>query len=57
MYRETMNADEQITAEESIAAIIFEMAEQEMTQENCQELGREILLKILTKFRPDLISK
>lgn len=54
-YVETFDADEQISAEEQIAAIIFEGADS-IDEETAGELGRTILLAVLTRFRPDLIE-
>jgi hypothetical protein len=52
-YTEKMDADEQITMEEEIASAIFETLD-ESDEDECAHLGREILLMVLMKFRPDL---
>lgn len=54
-YNEKLDADEQISAEESIAAFLYESAPS-MSEDQAAELGRNILLLVLRKFRPDLIE-
>ena len=49
---ETFDADEQISAEEQIAALIFEGADS-IDEETVQLV---ILLAVLTRFRPDLVD-
>jgi|HubBroStandDraft_3_1064219.scaffolds.fasta_scaffold87594_3 hypothetical protein len=66
-YTEALDADIQITAEEAIASMIrakIEEAEDSngdadftLTDEDCADLGRSILLHILSEFRPDLIEQ
>lgn len=50
-------AEQQVNAEEEIAAIIFDSpaAGRPLSGEECSELGQKILLHILTEFRPDLL--
>lgn len=63
-YNDNMGVDEQITAEECIAAIIFDRGvhviggeEMEVVcEEDCQELSKLILVKVLQQFRPDLFN-
>jgi hypothetical protein len=65
-YNSKLDADVQISAEESIASLIQSAIENSedgngehdftLTEEDCADLGRGILLAILTRFRPDLIE-
>jgi hypothetical protein len=62
-YSEHLSADEQISAEERIASIIFGRAETEgcdgcgtLSEEDAAALGRDILRQILLQFRPDLFD-
>ena len=60
MYTDKLDADEQITVEESIASLIkeaVEATENSLTDEDCGDLGRLILKQMLEKFRPDLIEQ
>lgn len=70
MYADALNADRQITMEEQIAAVIFdwkpsgEVSETEccpqdpyLTDEDCAEMGRRILLMVLQEFRPALVRE
>lgn len=65
-YSNKLDADEQISAEEMIAATIKEAVENEieaseangledksLTDEDCNDLGRTILRAVLRRFRPD----
>jgi hypothetical protein len=54
-YNETLDADEQITAEEEIAAYLFD-AELDIGEEDCAEAGRQILKMVLKRFRPDFFE-
>jgi hypothetical protein len=63
-YNDKLEADEQISMEEKIASTIFGATETEgcegcgtLSEEDCAELGRKILLEVLSKFRPDLLSR
>lgn len=61
-YNSKLEINEQISAEERIAAIIFdyepEHGEYHRPDENdCAELGRRILRRILQQFRPDLTGE
>jgi len=59
-YSDKLDADEQITMEEMISARIFEEVHgltDPMGEEDCNDLGREILYNVLLKFRPDLFDK
>lgn len=53
-YNDKISPDEQISAEEMIASIIFYRTP--TGEEKSSELGREILLSILKIFRKDLIQ-
>ena len=57
-YLDTFDADVQITAEEQIAAAIFDRLHGEndnsISEASCGELGRSILRGVLFEFRPDL---
>lgn len=53
MYSGDLDADEQVSAEEAIAAHIFDNTTAD--EEVSAQLGREILEIILKRFRPDLI--
>ena len=64
-YNNKLDPDELVSAEEMIAAIIFDWVENDPTIEkavaldaceSCSKLGRDILLAILNKFRPDLLD-
>lgn len=55
-YTDALGADEQLTAEERIAALIFDHAEVETSEGAAQELGRNILYEVLRLFRPDLFE-
>ena len=62
-YNDKIDADDQITAEEQIAAMIFD-CEVEDAEDNpirlpegeCAQLGRDILKAILARFRPDFFD-
>jgi hypothetical protein len=53
-YSDILNPDDQITTEEAISALIFDRTE--VGEEYAQGMGRDILLLVLTKFRPDLVE-
>lgn len=65
-YNDTLDADDQITMEERIAATIFSQGAYEndaplakpvaLDEEQCAELGRTILKMVLAEFRPDLFG-
>ena len=68
-YNDKLDPDDQISMEELIASIIRNQQEMEtqnskdnggtdfsLTDEDCQDLGRRILLNVLHKFRPDLVK-
>ncbi len=65
-YNDKLDADEQITAEEHIASLIQSAIENSedsrgendytLTEEDCADLGRAILVDVLKQFRPDLMS-
>ena len=62
-YNDKLDADEQVSAEECIAATIFDHLETEgcdgcgtLSEEDCAKLGRDILKKMLQQFRPDLFD-
>lgn len=54
-YTDRLDADAQISAEERIAATIFD-AGVEVSEEDASELGRSILNAALREFRPDLFD-
>jgi hypothetical protein len=72
-YTNNVNAlpvETQVDAEEEIACIIFKAQEESaakldgtstcegvLSEEDCQELGKAILLRVLTVFRPDLVRE
>jgi hypothetical protein len=53
-YSDELSADEQVTAEEQITAMIFDNPEVKVSEEIAQQLGREILYTVLREFRRDL---
>lgn len=63
-YVDEFDADEQVSAEEEIASIIFNATERleddtnavmgTLTEQDCGDLGRQLLKHILWKFRPDM---
>lgn len=63
-YNDTLDADDQISSEEMIASLIFDAEENAVkggdepvfTEEECAQLGRDILIRVLAQFRPDLVS-
>ncbi len=55
LYSDKLDPDDQITAEESIASIIFDYTSGLIEEEDCAELGRKILREVLREFRPELI--
>ncbi len=64
-YNDKMDAVDQVDAEEMIASMIFdyetgaqrmEGEEQELHEEDCAQLGRDILLAVLAEFRSDLVE-
>lgn len=61
-YNDKLDADEQVSMEEKIAAVIFDSDlnlgddPDLFDEEDCAELGRIILLMVLKKFRPDLFT-
>lgn len=61
-YNDKLNADEQIAMEEAIASYLFSLnnevdAEGGIAEDLAAQGGRDILLMVLEKFRPDLISR
>lgn len=56
-YNEKLSPEDQVDMEEKISQVIMFMQEDEpLTDEDCNELGRHILYKILEKFRSDLME-
>jgi len=69
-YNDKLDADEQISMEEAIAARIYQNGERSnhdddcidvqpdllIHEEDCADLGRNILQMVLAKFRPDLFT-
>ena len=59
-YIDELDAEEQIAAEEMIAAAIFDRESDrdgQLSEEDCADLGREILKSVLWRFRKDLFVK
>lgn len=55
-YNDKLDADEQIDMEEKIASHLFH-GPYEMEEEDVAKMGRDILLMVLEKFRPDLVEE
>jgi hypothetical protein len=62
-YNDKLEADRQISAEEKIACLIRAKLEESegspsmpLTDEDCADLGHEILKATLREFRPDLFE-
>jgi len=68
-YSDKLQPSNQVRGEEKIAAMIFDFQrgqveldeanaceDHTLTEEDCQELGRSILLAVLSEFRPDLFE-
>lgn len=55
-YNDRLDADAQISAEEEIAVRIFDEANGKIHEEDCADLGRDILYMVLRAFRPDLLE-
>lgn len=58
-YAEVLDADRQISAEEAIAAYLFDQADLyggEISEEHAGDAGRDILYVVLREFRPDLFD-
>ena len=61
-YSDKLEADIQISTEEAIAATIFDFAASNdlpdcpFDEEQCAQLGRDILKLVLGRFRPDLFT-
>lgn len=53
-YNDKMDPDQQITAEEKIAAYLYD--ESMADEETAAEAGRQILQMVLREFRPDLFA-
>jgi len=53
-YNDSIDEDDQITAEESIAVILFERYG--LNEDDAKEASIEILLQVLSVFRPDLVE-
>ena len=64
-YSDSLSGEDQVDAEEIIASAIFKFEPKswlpprppKFGEEDCQELGRDILYKVLQKFRPDVFVK
>jgi hypothetical protein len=56
-YTEELDSEDQIDMEESIAALLWLSDRPLESEEDAQQFARDILLKVLTKFRPDLVNK
>lgn len=56
-YAEDMDPDEQITTEETVAALIFDTLQgREPSEYDAQDLGRRITRAVLAGWRPDLFD-
>ncbi len=57
-YNEKLDATDQVDAEEMIASMIFDTRDEDrqVCEGDCAQLGRDILLAVLAKFRPDLVE-
>ena len=65
-YNSNLDVQDQIEAEERIASLIRETIEESkdssgvndytLTDDDCAELGRVILINVISRFRTDLIS-
>jgi hypothetical protein len=63
-YSNRLDGERQVSMEEKIAAMIFDRAETEgcencgtLNEEDCAQLGRDILYVVLKEFRPSYIEK
>jgi len=57
LYNDAFDPNDQVTAEEQIAAYLFDEADGfEGSEEDAANAGREILRMVLEKFRPDLFE-
>ena len=58
-YSDSLSGEDQVDAEELIASAIFQKIPDDTrpTEEECQGLGRDILYRVLQKFRPDVFVK
>jgi hypothetical protein len=56
-YNDKLDANDQISMEETIASILFSLEAEGFGEEDAGFLSRQILLTVLTKFRPDLIAE
>jgi hypothetical protein len=58
-YNDKLDADQQISTEEKIAAQIFDSFRENypgISEDDAQQMGRDILLMVLKEFRPDLVD-
>jgi len=53
-YIEDFDADEQIEAEEEIAALLHD--DFDVPEDTAQAASQSVLLAVLTRFRPDLVE-
>lgn len=61
-YNDEMPASLQIDMEEAIASALYDYEKDEehstnLDETDCRKLSQQILLMVLTKFRPDLVNK
>ena len=56
-YTDKLPPGEQLDAEEWIAAAFHDRPGLYIHEEDAAALGRDILLEILTRFRPDLVEE
>jgi hypothetical protein len=54
-YNDKLDADQQISTEECVSSMIWDSFFE--NEEQCQELAKEIVLRVLVAFRPDLIEE
>lgn len=62
-FNNKIDADDQVSAEEMIASLIFDCEAEDsegnpirLPEAECAQLGRDILLRVLSQFRPDFVS-
>lgn len=58
-YSDAFDPDLQVTTEEMIAAIVFDLRSDtvDLDEETCAHLGRAILLAVVSKIAPQLLTK
>lgn len=58
LYVETFYPDKQVSAEEDIAAIVFNAVDENgvLSEDAAAQVGRDVLRAVLWEFRPDLFQ-